>query len=60
MFSTTPSTGTSTRFHIAIAFSTSMIETSCGVVTITAPVIGISCDSDSWASPVPGGRSTSR
>ena len=44
MFSTTPSTGTSTRFHIAMAFSTSMIETSCGVVTMTAPVMGMSCD----------------
>ena len=54
MFSTTPSTGTSTRFHIAMAFSTSMTDTSCGVVTITAPVMGISCDSDSCASPVPG------
>ena len=60
MFSTRPSTGTSTFCHIASAFSTSMIDTSCGVVTMTAPVTGSSCDSDSCASPVPGGRSTIR
>ena len=33
---------------------------SCGVVTITAPVMGTRCDSVSWMSPVPGGRSTIR
>jgi hypothetical protein len=60
MFSIRPSTGTSTRVHIPSAFSTSMTDTSCGAVTITAPVIGSSCDSDSCASPVPGGRSTIR
>ena len=40
MFSIRPSTGTSTRCHMASAFSTSMTDTSCGVETITAPVIG--------------------
>src|SRR6266404_3837487 len=53
MFSTSPSTGTSTRCHIASAFSTSMTDTSCGVVTMTAPVMGSSCESESCASPVP-------
>jgi len=33
---------------------------SCGVVTITAPLTGIFCDSVSWMSPVPGGRSMIR
>ena len=60
MFSTTPNTGTCTFFHMAIAFSTSRMETSCGVVTMTAPVTGMSCDSESCVSPVPGGRSTTR
>ena len=60
MFSIRPNTGTSTRFHMPNAFSTSIIETSCGVVTMTAPVMGSSCESDNCASPVPGGKSTSR
>ena len=53
MFSTTPSTGTCTFFHMARAFSTSMTDTSCGVVTITAPAIGINCDSESWYALLP-------
>ena len=31
---------------------------SCGVETITAPVSGTCCAMVSWASPVPGGMST--
>src|ERR1700687_5200645 len=33
---------------------------SCGVETMTAPVSGVCCALVSWASPVPGGRSTTR
>ena len=33
---------------------------SCGVVTMTAPVIGTRWHSVSWMSPVPGGMSTIR
>ena len=60
MFSTTPSTGISTFLNIEIPFTTSITATSCGVVTMTAPVMGMSCTSESCASPVPGGRSTTR
>ena len=60
MFSTTPRIGISTFLNIETALTTSMSATSCGVVTITAPVIGMSCDNESCASPVPGGRSTTR
>ena len=57
MFSTIPRIGISTFSNIAMPLTTSTIETSCGVVTITEPAIGISCESESWTSPVPGGRS---
>ena len=31
---------------------------SCGVETMTAPASGVACAMVSWASPVPGGMST--
>ncbi|MNN59312.1 hypothetical protein D3C81_1744210 [compost metagenome] len=60
MFSTIPSTGTSTFSNIFKALRASSVAMSCGVVTMTAPATGIFCDSVSWISPVPGGRSISR
>ena len=60
MFSTRPSTGTSTFSNIFSALRASSVATSCGVVTITAPATGIFCARVSWMSPVPGGRSTIR
>ena len=57
MFSTIPSTGTFTFWNIARPLRASMSDTSCGVVTMTAPESWIFCVSVSWASPVPGGRS---
>ena len=48
------------RLNIASAFSTSSSETSCGVVTSTAPETGTACASVSCASDVPGGRSITR
>ena len=46
--------------NIAMPRPTSSSATSCGVVTITPPVTGTCCTSVSGASPVPGGRSTTR
>ena len=60
MFSMTPSVRTLTLLNIAIALRASSRLTSCGVVTTTAPVSGISWLSESAASPVPGGRSMTR
>ena len=60
MFSTMPSTGTLTFWNIARPLRASMSETSCGVVTMTAPERWIFCVSVSCASPVPGGRSITR
>ena len=60
MFSTIPSTGTLTFWNIASPLRASISETSCGVVTITAPERWIFCVSVSCASPVPGGRSMTR
>ena len=60
MFSTMPSTGTSTFSNIFSAFFASSVAMSCGVVTITAPASGIFWVRVSWMSPVPGGRSISR
>jgi hypothetical protein len=55
-----PRIGTSTLRNIVTPFTASMSETSCGVVTMTAPSSLIAWESVSWASPVPGGRSTTR
>ena len=60
MFSTMPRMGTSTLRNMATALMASASATSCGVVTITAPASRIFCDRVSCASPVPGGRSTTR
>ncbi len=58
MFSTTPSTRVLVRSNILMPRSTSPVETSWGVVTITTPSRRIVCTSESCASPVPGGMST--
>ena len=60
MFSTMPSTGTSTLRNISRPLRASISATSCGVETITAPVSGTCCASVSCASPVPGGMSITR
>ena len=60
MFSTTPMVRTLTLVNMAIALRASIRLTSWGVVTTTAPDSGMSWLIDSAASPVPGGRSTTR
>jgi hypothetical protein len=60
MFSTMPSTGTSSLRNIASPLRASIRATSCGVVTTTAPAMGIFCAMVSCASPVPGGKSATR
>ena len=60
MFSITPRTGTSSFLNMAMAFTASSIATVEGVVTTTAPVTTVCWISESWTSPVPGGRSTIR
>ena len=60
MFSMMPSTGTSTLRNMLRPLRASSSATSCGVVTMTAPESGTFCARVSWASPVPGGRSTTR
>ncbi len=60
MFSTMPRMGTPTFSNILMPFLASSSAMSCGVVTMTAPVMGTRCDSVSWMSPVPGGMSTIR
>ena len=60
MFSTMPRMGTPTFSNILMPLRASSRAMSCGVVTITAPVMGTRCDSVSWMSPVPGGMSTIR
>ena len=52
--------GTPTFSNMATPLRASARAMSCGVVTMTAPVSGTRCDSDSWMSPVPGGMSTIR
>ena len=52
--------GTLSFRNMASALRTSRSATSCGVVTITTPVSGMTCESESWASPVPGGMSKTR
>ena len=58
MFSTMPSTGTSTLRNMAMPRRASISARSCGVETITAPASGTCWAMVSWASPVPGGMST--
>ncbi len=60
MFSTMPSTGTSTLRNIAMPRRASISARSCGVETITAPASGTAWAIVSCASPVPGGMSTTR
>ena len=60
MFSTMPSTGTPTFSNMVRPFLASISAMSCGVVTMTAPVMGTRCDMVRAMSPVPGGMSTSR
>ena len=60
MFSTMPSTGTRNRWNMVIALRTSDRATCWGVVTMTAPVSSTDWARVSDASPVPGGRSTTR
>src|SRR5881398_5205 len=54
MFSTTPSSGTLSFWNIPIALRTSSSATSWGVVTMTTPSSGMTCESESWASPGTG------
>ena len=58
MFSTMPSTGTSTLRNMLRPLRASSSAMSCGVETITAPASGTRWAMVSWASPVPGGMST--
>jgi hypothetical protein len=60
MFSIKPSTGTESLSNMRMALTESSIATVLGVVTITAPVTTVCWMSESWTSPVPGGRSTTR
>ena len=61
MFSTTPSTGSSTCRQKTMHRRTSCTATSCGVVTTTAPsAFSMSWATASGSSPVPGGESTTR
>jgi hypothetical protein len=60
MFSTTPSTGTSTLRNIISPLRASSNAMSWGVVTMMAPASGTRWARVSWVSPVPGGMSTSR
>ena len=58
MFSTMPSTGTATLRNMLSPLRASISAMSCGVETITAPDSATRWASVSWASPVPGGMST--
>src|SRR5208283_1830092 len=55
-----PRIGTFTLLNIAMPLRTTPSDASCGVVTMTPPSSGTVWQSESCASPVPGGRSTSR
>ncbi len=52
--------GTLSFSNMPIAFTATLLATSCGVVITRMPVIGMVCASVSGISPVPGGRSTMR
>ena len=58
MFSTMPSSGTSTFLNMLRPLRASISARSCGVETMTAPASGTCWAMVSWASPVPGGMST--
>ncbi len=60
MFSTIPRIGTFTWWNMWMALRASSSETSEGVVTTIAPVMGAVWISESCTSPVPGGRSITR
>ena len=60
MFSTMPRTGTFIFRNICRPLRTSSSDTSWGVVTMIAPDRGSVWESESWASPVPGGMSKTR
>ena len=60
MFSATPRMGTPTLANIAAPRSATETAAVCGVVTMIAPLRAIDWAMESWASPVPGGRSMSR
>ena len=53
MFSTMPSTGTSTFWNMRSPLRASSSAMSCGVVTMTAPLTGTRCDKVSWCRPCP-------
>src|SRR5207249_928268 len=48
MFSISPRFGTFSVWNIWMARPTSAVDTSCGVETTTAPVIGMLCDEQDW------------
>ena len=58
MFSMMPSIGTSTLRNMLMPLRASISARSCGVETMTAPASGTCWAMVSWASPVPGGMST--
>ena len=58
MFSTTPRIGTWVLLNMVMPFLASIRAMSCGVETITAPFSGTRWAMVSWASPVPGGMSS--
>jgi hypothetical protein len=60
MFSTTPSVSRLSFSYIRTARRVSASDTSCGVVTTTAPTTGTVWLRLSATSPVPGGMSTIR
>jgi len=60
MFSTMPRIGTFSFRNMPSALRTSSSATSWGVVTMTTPESGTTCESESCASPVPGGMSKTR
>jgi hypothetical protein len=60
MFSTTPRIGAFSLRNNATDLPAIDAATACGVITITTPVSGTSCAVVIGASPVPGGKSTSK
>ena len=58
MFSTTPRIGTWVLLNMVMPFLASIRAMSWGVETITAPFSGTRWAMVSWASPVPGGMSS--
>src|SRR5258708_4548786 len=58
MFSTRPRIGTWVLLNMVTPFLASIRAISCGVDTITAPFSGTRWAMVSWASPVPGGMSS--